>query len=54
MCTCVGHMSTSVMATMNKYRGNKTNIVHFLKIAYKKLGCFSPYKKLEESTCMIG
>jgi hypothetical protein len=42
------------MATLNKYHGNRTNTIHFLKIVYKKLGCLSPYQKLEESTCMIG
>lgn len=50
MCTSGGPMSTS----FNKYHGNRTNTLHFLKNAYKKLGCFSPYTKLEESTCMIG
>jgi YesN/AraC family two-component response regulator len=39
-----------IMAAIKKYHGNKIDALHFLKIAYKKLGCFSPYKKLGRSS----
>jgi hypothetical protein len=35
------------MVVIKKYHGNKTNALHFLGIAHKKLGCFNPYEKLE-------
>jgi hypothetical protein len=34
------------MVVIKKVHGNKTNALHFLKIAYKKLGCFNPCEKL--------
>jgi hypothetical protein len=34
------------MATIKKYDGNKIDALHFLRIAYKKSRCPSPYKKL--------
>jgi hypothetical protein len=37
------------MVAIKKYHGNKSNALHFLKIAYKKLGCSSPYEKLGRS-----
>ncbi len=38
-----------IMVAIKKYHGNKSNALHFLKIAYKKLGCSSPYEKLGRS-----
>jgi hypothetical protein len=37
------------MAIIKKYHGNKIDAFHFLKIAYNKLGCPSPYEKLGRS-----
>jgi hypothetical protein len=37
------------MAAIKKYHGNKIDALHLLRIAYKKLRCFSLYKKLGRS-----
>jgi hypothetical protein len=46
-------VSTRLVATHHgsnkKCHGNITEALYFLKIAYKKLGCFSPYEKLGRS-----
>jgi hypothetical protein len=34
------------MATIKKYHASRINALHFLKIAYRKLRCSNPYKKL--------
>jgi hypothetical protein len=33
------------MVAIKKYHGNKIDALHFLKIAYKKPRCPSPYEK---------
>ncbi len=38
-----------IMVAIKKCHGNKTNALHFLKIAYKELGYYSPYEKLGRS-----
>jgi hypothetical protein len=38
-----------IMVAIKKYHGNKTNALHFLKIASKKLGYYNPYEKLGRS-----
>jgi hypothetical protein len=35
-----------IMAAIKKYHGNKIDAFHFLRTAYKKPRCFSPYEKL--------
>jgi hypothetical protein len=42
------------MAIIKKYHGNKTNALHFMIIAYKKLRCHNPYENLEDLASMIG
>ncbi len=62
MCTSMGHMSTNfnkifghqLWQQSRKYHGNKTNALHFLKIAYRKSKCPSPCEKLGKLTFMIG
>jgi hypothetical protein len=39
-----------IMVAIKNYHGNRIDALHFLEIAYKRVGCSSPYEKLGRSS----